>query len=91
MQLLAPGATTTIAARTCLLEGPAVDAQGNLFFSDIVGNRIYRMTPDGSSSTIFRADSGRTNGNTFDAHGRLISCEGAEFGPGGGAASSAPT
>jgi gluconolactonase len=32
---------------------------------------------------VFRADSGRTNGNTFDAQGRLISCEGAEFGPGG--------
>ena len=40
------------------------------------------MAPDGALS-IFRADSGRTNGNTFDAHGRLISCEGAEFGPGG--------
>jgi gluconolactonase len=33
--------------------------------------------------TVFRADSGRTNGNTFDAQGRLISCEGAENGPGG--------
>jgi gluconolactonase len=81
-QLLAPGAATTIAARTCLLEGPAFDEHGNLFFSDIVGNRVYRMTPDGALS-VFRADSGRTNGNTFDAHGFLISCEGAEFGPGG--------
>src|SRR5206468_13051772 len=33
--------------------------------------------------TTFREDSGRTNGNTFDAQGRLISCEGAENGPGG--------
>jgi gluconolactonase len=80
--LLAPGAATTIAARTCLLEGPAFDGNGNLFFSDIVGNRVYRMAPDGALS-IFRGDSGRTNGNTFDAHGFLISCEGAEFGPGG--------
>jgi gluconolactonase len=82
VQLLAPGAATTIAARTCLLEGPAFDARGNVFFSDIVGNRIYRMAPDGVLS-VFRADSGRTNGNTFDAHGFLVSCEGAEFGPGG--------
>ena len=74
--------STTIAARTCLLEGPACDALGNLFFSDIIGNRIYRMIPDGTLS-VFRADSGRTNGNTFDAQGRLISCEGAEFGAGG--------
>jgi gluconolactonase len=40
------------------------------------------MSPEGLIS-VFRADSGRTNGNTFDAEGRLISCEGAEFGPGG--------
>ena len=43
---------------------------------------IYRMTPAGAV-TVFRADSGRTNGNTFDARGRLLSCEGAEQGPGG--------
>jgi gluconolactonase len=33
--------------------------------------------------SVFRADSGRTNGNTFDAQGRLLSCEGSENGPGG--------
>ena len=80
--LLAPEATVTVASRTCLLEGPAFDAGGNLFFSDITGNRILKMAPDGAIS-VFRADSGRTNGNTFDAQGRLISCEGAEQGPGG--------
>ena len=77
-----PAGATSIAARTCLLEGPAFDAAGNLFFSDIGGNCIYRLTPGGALS-VFRADSGRTNGNTFDALGRLISCEGAEFSPGG--------
>jgi gluconolactonase len=80
--LLAPETVTTVAARVALLEGPACDGAGNLFFSDIFGNRIYRMTPEGTVS-VFRADSGRTNGNTFDARGRLISCEGAEQGPGG--------
>jgi gluconolactonase len=80
--LLAPQAATTVAARTCLLEGPACDGAGQLFFSDIFGNQIYRMMPGGAVS-VFRADSGRTNGNTFDARGRLISCEGAEQGPGG--------
>jgi gluconolactonase len=79
-ELLAPGDATGIAVRTCLLEGPAFDARGVLYFSDIIGNRIYRLTPDGALS-VFREDSGRTNGNTFDAAGRLISCEGAEFGP----------
>jgi gluconolactonase len=81
-ELLAPQAATTIAVRTCLLEGPAFDAEGTLYFSDIIGSRIYRLTPAGALS-VFREDSGRTNGNTFDASGRLISCEGAEEGPGG--------
>jgi gluconolactonase len=80
--LLAPQGATTIAVRTCLLEGPAFDAAGTLYFSDIIGNRIYRLTPAGELS-VFREDSGRTNGNTFDARGRLVSCEGAEFGPAG--------
>lgn len=78
---LAPEAKLQVASAVCFLEGPAVDAEGNLFFSDIAGNRILRMDPKGSVTT-FRADSGRTNGNTFDAKGRLISCEGTEQGPG---------
>src|SRR5262245_27649321 len=71
----------TAAATVCFLEGPAVDAQETVFFSDIAGNRILKMTKDGKVS-VFRADSGRTNGNAFDAQGRLISCEGGEQGPG---------
>jgi gluconolactonase len=80
--LVAPDAKAVSAAGVCFLEGPAVDDKGNVFFSDIAGNRILKMTPEGVVS-VFRADSGRTNGNTFDAQGRLISCEGAEFGAGG--------
>src|SRR5262245_44085631 len=80
--LLAPPAATSTAARVSFLEGPAFDESGTLYFSDIIGNRILKMAPDGVVS-VFRADSGRTNGNTFDAQGRLISCEGAEQGSGG--------
>lgn len=81
-EILLPGATATVAARTSFLEGPAFDAHGVLYFSDLIGNRIYTMTPAGAI-VVFREDSGRTNGNTFDAQGRLISCEGAEHGIGG--------
>ena len=88
--LLAPRASLTVAARTSFLEGPAVDRDGQLYFSDLIGNRIYRMTPGGKLD-VFREDSGRTNGNTFDAQGRLISCEGAEQGPGGEGGSCGPT
>jgi gluconolactonase len=80
--LLDTQAALTIVTRTCLLEGPAFDGDGNLFFSDIIGNQVYRMTPEGMLS-VCRSDSGRSNGNTFDVQGRLISCEGAEFGTGG--------
>jgi gluconolactonase len=81
-KLLAPEAKVASAAGITFLEGPAVDAEGNVFFSDIQGNRILKMDKSGAVTT-FRADSGRTNGNTFDKQGRLISCEGAENGPGG--------
>lgn len=80
--LLAPRAAVSVAARTSFLEGPAVDAKGVLYFSDLIGNRIHAMTPEGALR-VFREDSGRTNGNTFDHLGRLVSCEGAEQGPGG--------
>jgi gluconolactonase len=80
--LLAPQAKVQVAAGVCFLEGPAVDAAGNVYFSDISGNRILKMDAAGIV-TVFSADSGRTNGNTFDAQGRLISCEGAENGAGG--------
>ena len=80
--LVAPGTKTETAASVCFLEGPAWHESGDLYFSDIAGSRILKLAPDGAIS-VFREDSGRTNGNTFDAQGRLISCEGAEFGPGG--------
>src|SRR5690242_5500853 len=37
--VVAPGSEATRAALVCFLEGPAVDADDNVFFSDIVSNR----------------------------------------------------
>ena len=81
-QFLAEGSTLATATIIAFTEGPAVDADGSVYFSDIWNSRIMKLAPDGSQS-VFRADSGRTNGNTFDQLGRLVSCEGAEMGPGG--------
>jgi len=75
----APAAAVVLA----FTEGPAVDADGSVYFSDIMNNRILRRGTDGTLR-VFREPSGRTNGNTFDLEGRLLHCEGAEFGPGGG-------
>jgi len=72
-------ASATVLAFT---EGPAADASGNIYFSDIINSRIMKLSAEGQL-TVFRDDSGRTNGNIFDQEGRLVSCEGAEMGPGG--------
>ncbi|MFM8252871.1 MAG: SMP-30/gluconolactonase/LRE family protein [Planctomycetota bacterium] len=72
-----------VATSLAFTEGPAVDEAGNLYFSDIVSNRIWKLSPAGER-TVFREPSHRTNGQTFDPQGRLYHCEGAEFGPGGG-------
>jgi len=64
-------------------EGPAVGADGSVYFSDIENNRVYKLSPDGVR-TVFRDPSGRTNGQWFDPQGRLLHCEGSERGPGGG-------
>jgi gluconolactonase len=55
-------------------EGPVWSREGYLLFSDIPNNRILKLTP-GERSAVFRENSAGTNGNTFDAQGRLYSCE----------------
>lgn len=78
-----PQTGVTSATSLAFTEGPACDAAGNLYFADIIGNRIMRLSADGDC-TVFREPSHRTNGQTFDQQGRLYHCEGSEFGPGGG-------
>lgn len=79
--LVAKETAAAPAAVVSFLEGPAVDIDGSVIFSDIAGSRLLKMDTKGVVTT-FRADSGRTNGNCFDIKGRLISCEGGEQGPG---------
>ena len=56
-------------------EGPAADAKGNLYFTDIPNNRIHRRGLDGKLTT-FSADSGAANGLFFDRDGSLLACQG---------------
>jgi gluconolactonase len=71
-------------AIAAFLEGPACAADGTLYCSDIAGNRILRLPPDATRFDVFRTPSGRANGLLFDPQGRLLICEGNEFGPGDG-------
>ena len=50
-----------VAAAVCFLEGPAWHASGDLYFSDIAGSRLLKLSPEGAV-IVFRAGSGRTNG-----------------------------
>lgn len=63
-----------IAAAIAFTEGPTVDRQGNVFFSDLVNNRILKLAVDGTLST-FRQPSNYANGLVFDAQWRLLACE----------------
>jgi sugar lactone lactonase YvrE len=55
-------------------EGPAVDSEGNVFFSDIPNNRVHRVAADGRV-TVFREDTGGANGLMFGPDGRLYACQ----------------
>jgi len=56
-------------------EGPAVDTEGNVFFTDIPNNRIHKWSVDGKLST-FLENSGAANGLFFDKAGNLLACAG---------------
>ncbi|WP_166821515.1 SMP-30/gluconolactonase/LRE family protein [Thalassoroseus pseudoceratinae] len=56
-------------------EGPAADAEGNVYFTDIPNARIHKWSVEGKLSTV-RENSGRANGLYFDKDGNLLACEG---------------
>ena len=69
-------------------EGPAVAPDGSVYFSDITftgasgmqAGHIWRHDPETGETAVYRSPSGMSNGLKFDAMGRLIACEGADFG-----------
>jgi xylono-1,5-lactonase len=42
----------TLASGYGLIEGPTVDAAGNLYFSDVIGGGVYRRDVDGEITTV---------------------------------------
>ena len=72
--ILAPGAKPLLlAAEFKFTEGPAPDAEGNVFFTDQPNDRICKWSVDGKLST-FLQPCGRSNGLFFDKHGNLYAC-----------------
>jgi len=71
---IAPGATLQkIADGFIFTEGPACDAEGNVYFTDQPNDRILIWSKDGKLST-FMQPCGRSNGLCFDAAGNLVAC-----------------
>ncbi|MDR1456231.1 MAG: SMP-30/gluconolactonase/LRE family protein [Tannerella sp.] len=54
-------------------EGPAVDREGNVYFTDQPNDRILKWSTAGSLS-VFHDRPGRANGLYFDRDGYLLSC-----------------
>jgi sugar lactone lactonase YvrE/enterochelin esterase-like enzyme len=54
-------------------EGPAVNAKGEVFFTDIPNNRIHKVGLDGKV-TGFAENTGGANGLMFGSDGKLYAC-----------------
>ena len=67
-----------IATTVAFTEGPTVDRDGNVYFTDIINQRIMKLGADGVLST-YREKSNAANGLLLDPQGRLIACEGGLF------------
>lgn len=61
----------TLAHGYGLLEGPRVDANGNLYFSDVPNGGVYRRAPDGTISTVVPKRRG-VGGIALHADGGLV-------------------
>lgn len=71
---VAPGAKLTkLAGGFKFTEGPAPDAEGNVYFTDQPNDRILKWSADGKLTT-FLEPCGRSNGLAFDQNGTLWAC-----------------
>ncbi len=63
-----------VAAGYLYTEGPAWSRDGYLVFSDVPASRLLEFKPP-EKAALFREKSNGAMGNTFDAQGRLYTCE----------------
>lgn len=72
--VIAPGAALQkLAGGFVFTEGPAADADGNVYFTDQPNDRIMKWSTDGKLTTFLKP-CGRSNGLSFDADGNLWAC-----------------
>lgn len=61
----------TLASGYGLIEGPTVDGDGNLYFSDVLGGGVYRRDPGGGITTVVPKRRG-VGGITLHADGGVV-------------------
>ncbi len=55
-------------------EGPAVDSDGNLFFTDLKASEIHRVDGKSGKVSLFAKNTGKANGLMFGPDGLLCAC-----------------
>ncbi|MDB6020881.1 MAG: hypothetical protein JWQ04_738 [Pedosphaera sp.] len=73
--LIADGAKVEVLSEGyTFTEGPAVDRDGNVFFTDQPNDRIVKYNAADGSFSDWLKPAGRSNGTRFDKRGNLIAC-----------------
>jgi len=73
--LIAPGAKVEVLGEGySFTEGPAVDKEGNIFFTDQPNDRIVKWNAADGVLTDWLKPAGRSNGTYFDKDGNLLTC-----------------
>lgn len=57
-------------------EGPAVDRDGNVYFSDVPASQLYKLDVSSGEVRKIRDKTNRGNGLMVNARGEVITCEG---------------
>ncbi len=74
-ELLAEGAKIEVLSEGYLFtEGPAVDREGNVFFTDQPNDRIVKYNAADGAFSDWLKPAGRSNGTYFDKAGNLLAC-----------------
>ncbi len=67
---------TRIDDKEVFTEGPAVDRDGVVYFTNVPVEKILKWDPQARELSLFRENSHQTNGLLFDLDGNLLACEG---------------
>lgn len=74
LSVIAPGAELKLISKQfAFSEGPAVNKQGDIYFTDQPNDKIWKYDTKGRLS-LFMDKTGRSNGLYFDTKGNLIAC-----------------